>query len=124
MLRISVILLSLAVTLGTVLALWHLRASEGRGGPPRMVGLLHGALGITGLAALILLLQGPRRGDAMGAGSFGVIAAALFASALVAGLAIPSLIRRSPPGAAITVVVHASLAIIAYVLFLAWASLG
>jgi hypothetical protein len=124
MLRGTVIALSLAVTVGIILALWHLRATDGKGGPPQMVGLLHGIVGVAGLGGLILLLQGPRHGDAMGAGSFGIVAAALFALALLIGLAIPSLTRRSPPGATIAIVVHASVAITAYVLFVAWSSLG
>ncbi len=90
----TVLLLSTAVVCGIVLALWHLRPVETRRTPPWQIGILHGALGIGGLAALILLLQGPRRGDAMGVGSFGTAAAWLFAAAIAAGLTIPFLIRR------------------------------
>jgi hypothetical protein len=124
MLRTTVIVLSLAVTLGIVLALWHLRAGEFRSGPPWPVGVVHGALGIAGLCVLILLLQGPRRGDAMGVGSFGASSAVLFAAAVTAGVSVPLLSRRSPNGAGVMIVLHAGLAITAYVLFLAWASIG
>ena len=120
----TVLLLSTAVVCGIVLALWHLRPGETRRNPPWQIGILHGALGIGGLAALILLLQGPRRGDAMGVGSFGTAAAWLFAAAIAAGLTIPFLIRRFRTGAGVAIAVHASLAITGYVLLLAWTSMG
>ena len=91
MLLATVLLPSTAVVFGIVLALWHLRPVETRRNPPWQIGILHGALGIGGLAALIVLLQGPRRGDAMGVGSFGTAAAWLFAAAIAAGLTIPEL---------------------------------
>jgi hypothetical protein len=124
MLRTTAAVLTLAVALGSVLALWHMRATEGRRGPPWLVGALHGVLGAGGLGALLLLLQGPRRGDAMGVGGFGTAAAVLFAAAAVAGVAVPLLIRRFPRGAGLTIAVHASLAITGYVLFLAWSAMG
>jgi hypothetical protein len=123
-LRTTGIVLSLAVAIGVVLALWHMHASDNKPGPPWPLGILHGALGIAGLLALILLLQGPRRGDAMGAGSFGTTAAVLFAIALAAGVTIPLLIRRFPRSTAVSIALHAGLAITGYVLFLAWASMG
>ena len=124
MLLATVLLPSTAVVFGIVLALWHLRPVETRRNPPWQIGILHGALGIGGLAALIVLLQGPRRGDAMGVGSFGTAAAWLFAAAIAAGLTIPFLIRRFRTGAGVAIAVHASLAIIGYVLLLAWTSMG
>jgi len=124
MLLATVLLPSTAVVFGIVLALWHLRPVETRRNPQWQIGILHGALGIGGLAALILLLQGPRRGDAMGVGSFGTAAAWLFAAAIAAGLTIPFLIRRFRTGAGVAIAVHASLAIIGYVLLLAWTSMG
>jgi hypothetical protein len=122
--RTTVGALSLAVTLGIVLALWHLRTAEGRRGPPWLLGLLHGAVGVVGLAGLLLLLQGPPRGVAMGVGSFGITAAVLFGLAVAAGVSIPRMLRRSPQGAAVIIAVHAGLAITAYVLFVAWSSIG
>jgi hypothetical protein len=124
MLRTAVIVLSAAVTLGIVLALWHLRPAEGRRGPPWPIGLLHGALGIAGLGVLVVLVQGPRRGDAMGVGSFGTTSAVLFALAVAAGVAVPLLIRRNPHVTAVVIPMHAGLAITGYVLFLAWSSMG
>jgi hypothetical protein len=72
---------------------------------------------------LIIALQGPPRGDAMGVGSFGLFAAVLFGLALAFGPLIPLLTRRLPGVAGAMVAVHASVAITAYVLFLAWASM-
>ena len=124
MLRTAVIVLTLAVALGSVVALWHMIGSEVRRRPPWLVGVVHGILGLGGLGALLLLLQGPRRGDAMGVGDFGTAAAVLFAAAVVAGVTVPLLIRRFPRGAGLTIAVHASLAITGYVLFLAWSAMG
>jgi hypothetical protein len=124
MLRFTVVLLSAAVTLGVVVALWHMRGSDSTGRPPWLVGVVHGVLGVAGLGALVLVLQGPRRGDAMGVGSFGTTAAVLFTAAVAAGLAVPVMTRRWPHAGAVAIAVHAGLAITAYVLFLAWSSMG
>jgi hypothetical protein len=88
-----------------------------------VAGVTHGLIGAIGLGLLIIALQGPRRGDAMGVGSFGTVAAVLFAFALPLGPLIGLLARRAPRVAGLTVVTHASLAITAFVLFLAWVSL-
>jgi hypothetical protein len=122
--RAALVTLSLAIGLGVVLALWHLRASEGKSRPPWAIGVVHGILGAAGLAALILVLQGPRRGDAMGVGGFGVTAAVLFVLALPAGLGIRLLARRLPRVAASLIVLHAAVAVTGYVLLLAWSSMG
>jgi hypothetical protein len=59
----------------------------------------------------------------MGAGSFGIAAAALFGTALVLGLFIPALYRRSRRVAGIVIATHASIAVTGFVLFLAWISI-
>jgi hypothetical protein len=105
--------------LGIAQALLYLRG----GGRP-IVGIVHGVTGAAGLGLLAVALQGPRRGDAMGVGSFGQVAAVLFGVALLVGPFVPLLQRRAPPFAGIAIATHASLAITAFVLFLAWASLG
>lgn len=97
------------MTLGVTLALLFLR---GRRLPA--VAVIHGVLGAAGLTLLVLALQGPRRGDAMGVGSFGTAAAVLFGI----GIFIPLL--RGPRG--LVIATHASVAITAFVIFLAWAS--
>jgi hypothetical protein len=87
------------------------------------LGVAHGLIGVVGLGTLIVILQGPRRGDAMGVGSFGVFAAVLFGLALPFGPLIRPLVRRLHQVAGIIIAAHASLAITAFVLFLAWASM-
>nr|WP_294509329.1 hypothetical protein [uncultured Rhodopila sp.] len=115
---VAVALLTIAVTIGAGLALWHLRAD---GGPPAMVGLLHGVIGATGLGVLLLVLRGPAHGVAAGVGSFGTTAAWLFGAALVTGIAVLMRRRRAD---AVMIAIHSGLAITGYVLLLAWNSLG
>lgn len=88
-----------------------------------VAGVIHGLTGAVGLGLLVIALQGPRRGDAMGVGSFGVAAAVLFGLALLLGPLIRLLVRRVPHVGGVIIATHASLAITAFVLFLAWASL-
>jgi hypothetical protein len=103
-----------------VLALRYLRGAS----PRRPVfGIVHGVVGVAALALLVMSLQGPRHGDAMGVGSFGLAASVLFAIALTIGLCIPLLATRSLRVTGAVIAAHASLAVTAYVLFLAWASL-
>ena len=107
------------MALGVALALRYIRGTATR----RPVGgFIHGLTGAVGLGLLIFALQGPRRGDAMGVGSFGLVAAALFGLALTIGPLVPLLTHRSPRMAGLIIAAHASLAITAFVLFLAWAS--
>jgi hypothetical protein len=108
-----------AVALGVTLALRYLR-----GGRLPVVGVVHGLMGATGLVLLVVALQGPRRGVAMGVGSFGVVAAVLFGIALTLGPFVPLLTKRVPRAAGVVLAAHASIAITAFVLFLAWTSMG
>ena len=101
-----------------MLALWHLRATDGASRPPLAAGIAHGVVGVAGLVLLLLALQGPARGVAAGVGSFGTVSALLFAGALLTGGVL--LLRRK--GAVMAI--HAGIAIIGYVLLLAWNSLG
>lgn len=119
LISLAVWTLTVAVAAGTILALWHLRATGGMGRPPLAVGVVHGIVGTAGLVALGFALRGPPRGVDAGVGSFGSIAASLFAGAVVTGLAV-QLLRRKP----IVMAVHAGIAITGYVLLLAWNALG
>jgi hypothetical protein len=112
--------LTAAVALGVALGLLLLRNATPRS---LAAGVVHGLTGAVGFGLLIIALQGPRRGDAMGVGSFGIAAAVLFGLALLIGPLIRLLARRSLRVAGLIVATHASLAITAFVLFLAWASL-
>ena len=93
-----------------------------------MLALAHGLMGVAGLGVLLYALRGPRQGDghgdAMGVGSFGLVAALLFGVAAAIGVCLPLLRRRSPRAMGAALAVHATLAIGGYVLFLAWTSLG
>ena len=104
---------------GIVLALRYLRGARAS-----FVAIAHGLLGAGGLACLIVALRGPRRGEAMGVGSFGTAAAVLFAAALAIGPFIPLARRHATRFAGPVIAAHASVAITAFVLFLAWASFG
>jgi hypothetical protein len=116
----AVWILTLAIAAGSALAIWHLRVSESGGRrPPLVAGTAHGVIGTIGLGALLLALGGPPRGVANGAGSFGTVAAFLFAGALVTGIVL-LLLRRQP----LVMAIHAAIAITGYAIVLAWASLG
>nr|WP_294551514.1 hypothetical protein [uncultured Rhodopila sp.] len=115
---VAVALLTIAVAVGTGLALWHLR---GVSAPPAMVGLLHGVIGAIGFGVLLLVLRGPARGVAAGAGSFGGLSALLFGAALVTGIAVLLRRQRVP---AVLIAIHSGCAITGYVLLLAWNSPG
>jgi len=107
------------VALGATLALLFLRGQR-----RPILGIVHGVAGAIGFCLLLVALQGPRRGDAMGVGSFGTAASVLFCIALVFGLLIAVMSRRAPRVTGLLIATHAGLAIIAFVLFLAWTSIG
>ncbi len=86
--------------------------------------MVHGFAGLMGLGLLIWALDEPRHGDAMGVGSFGTTAALMFTVALALGILVPRVGRRWPKAAGGVLAVHATIAITAFVLFLAWASTG
>jgi hypothetical protein len=119
MLSLAVWLLTAAAAAGACLALWHLRVAEGVRPPPLVAGILHGVIGAAGLAALLLTLRGPPRGVDTGVGSFGTVAAVLFAAAIITGVGVVLLRRRQ-----LIMAIHASIAITGYALLLAWNSLG
>jgi hypothetical protein len=112
----AVWVLTLAVAAGIGLGLWHLRDNSR---PPFAAGIAHGVIGTVGVGVLFLALRGPPRGVANGVGSFGTTAAVLFAAALVIGLVLLILRRRS-----VVMAIHAGIAITAYTLLLAWNLLG
>ncbi|MGH6677279.1 MAG: hypothetical protein ACRECE_13770 [Xanthobacteraceae bacterium] len=121
MLEISFAVLLLAVALGTLLALLHLR--PGRASPPWPFGALHGLIAAGGFGLLLGSLGGPPRGLINGTAEFGVFAAALFALALIAGLGLLALLRAGRrPG--FLIAVHAALAITGFVLLAAYVFAG
>ncbi len=116
----SFYLLTLAVAAGTILGLLHLRGG-GAPRPPVAAGIAHGLIGTLGLALLWPVAQGPARGVAAGAGSFGPVAAWLLAVALATGVTV-LIRRRGQP--AILMAIHAGIAITGYLLLVAWYSVG
>jgi hypothetical protein len=122
MLVLSFIVLLLAALLGSVLAATNLRAENTP--PGWLAGALHGLLAAIGFALLLFALRGPPRGEAMGVGAFGRIAAVLLAMALLAGVAIlvSRLRYRRIPGLAIGI--HATIAISGVVILAAYALVG
>jgi len=117
MLSLSLIILMLAALLGSVLAAFHRQ-------PGWLPGALHGLLGVIGFVLLLLALRGPPRGEALGIGSFGRIAAVLLALALLAGLAtlVSRLRYRRLPG--LLIGIHATIAITGVVILAAYALVG
>lgn len=117
MLERSFAVLALAVVLGAVLAVLHLRPSGLR--PSWPVGLVHGAIGAAGLALLIASLGGSSRGATNGTAEFGTFAAALIALALLAGLGLLAMLSSGRrPG--VLIAVHATLAITGFVILAAY----
>jgi hypothetical protein len=130
MLLLALVLLLITALLGTALAALLLRAESGKRPPWPLqalrwpFGALHGGLGIVGLGALLLALHGPPRGEAMGVGAFGSIAAVLLAAAVLAGLVILAgrlRYRRAPP---LVIGIHATIAISGVVILAAYTLVG
>jgi hypothetical protein len=107
-------LLTAAVGLGLYLGLLHLRRVR----KPVVIGA-HLLLGVAGLETTVVMLRGAPDGITF-AGSFGVVAAALLALALVFGFSTPLLGKRSRRTANILLATHAGIGVTAFVMFLAW----
>jgi hypothetical protein len=121
MLSLALALLSLAVLIGTAIGI---RFIGDRRRPSRAIGAVHGLLGASGLCVLIFaLVSGVGAGDRYGTASFGPAAAILAALAALVGAGIALLGRRIARSTGLLLVVHASLAVTAYVLLLAYAFL-
>ena len=79
--------------------------------PLRWPGVVHGTLGVAGFVLLVAGLRGPARGVAEGAGSFGIVAAALVGSAVLLGLGVLIARLRHRAPSMLVVGVHATLAV-------------
>ena len=122
-LPLSLGLLLIAWLLGSALAARHLRG--GATPPPSgLFGALHGLVGIVGVAALSVALQGPPRGVAMGVGAFGRIAAALLVLALLAGLIMFVMRLRARRIPALVIGIHATIAVSGIVICAAYTLVG
>ncbi|MFZ0527746.1 MAG: hypothetical protein WA776_20965 [Xanthobacteraceae bacterium] len=123
MLTAAFIILTLAVALGAVLAVLHLRSNRSSA-PPWPLGALHGILALAGLGCLALALRGPPRGVEQGTASFGLIAAVLFVlAALLGARLLAARIFKKPIGGG-TIAIHATLAVSGFVILAAYAFVG
>ena len=120
MLSFALVLFSLAVLIGVAIGI---RFSVDGRLPSRAIGAVHGLLGLSGLSALIVAVSGAGTGDRYGTASFGPVAVILAALAVLAGAEIALLGRRAARSIGLLIAVHASLAVTAYVLLLAYALL-
>lgn len=119
-LEIAFYILCAAVVLGGGLAIHFMRGEEMRR-PPWPIGVVHGALGAAGLASLLLVLRNGLPPSGMGTTGFASAAAVLLGIALLLGLVI-GLRRHRPHG--LLVAVHASLAVVGFVVLWTLISLG
>ena len=114
--------LGIAVLLGSVLAVLHLR--QGAAPPPWPLWALHGLIALAGLGLLGLALRGPPRGLDQGTGPFGTIAAALIALAALVGLAQLAARLRKKRLSGVLIGIHATLAIGGFVILLVYVLMG
>jgi hypothetical protein len=125
LLPVSFGLIAAAALLGSILALLHLRSAvrTPRRTPPWPFGALHGAIGASGLATLLVAVRGPPRGVAFGVGPFGIFAATLLAFALLAGFLLLGALRLGRRSG-LLIAVHGALAVSGLVILTAYTLLG
>jgi hypothetical protein len=122
MLRLSLILLGIAMLFGFWLAALHLR--ESGKAPPMLVRLGHGIIGAAGLGALLLTLDSPAQGENAGVGTFRLDAVVLLVAALLLGLGILLTFRIAPKSAGAVIALHATVAMFGLAILAAYVSLG
>jgi hypothetical protein len=116
MLRLSLILLGIAMLFGFVLAALNLRGSDKA--PPLLVRVAHGVLGAAGLGALLLTMGTPVQGASAGVGPFRMDAVVLL------GLGILATFRIAPKSAGAVIALHATIALFGLAILAAYVSLG
>jgi hypothetical protein len=118
MLTVAFFVLLAAVLLGTTLAVLYLRPAAPP--PPWPLAVLHGLVGIGGLACLAVSLGGPPRGLDQGTASFGAISAVLLGLAALVGIGVVLMHRVKRRRAGTLVGVHATLAVSGFVILAAY----
>jgi hypothetical protein len=123
MLIAAFVILGIAVLLGALLAVLHLRAAD-TATPTAALAALHALIAIGGFACLLAALRGPPRGLETGTAEFGAIAAVLMGSAALLGggfVALRLLKRRIAGG---LIGIHATLAVAGIVVLAAYLFAG
>lgn len=122
MLTVALVILGIAILLGSLLAVLYLR-TEGAAAPWPLAAL-HGLVAVGGLFCLALALRGSLRGVEQGTATFGIIAVTLIGSAALIGVGslVTHLLRRRLPG--ILIGVHATLAVSGFVILAAYVFAG
>lgn len=116
MLNAALLLLAVAVLVGSLLAVLHLSSDKIRK-VPWPLAALHALFALGGFAALLASLSGPPRGVDQGTASFDAISAWLLGLAVLFGLLILSARLRGQARAGGLIGIHASLAVGGFVLF-------
>ncbi len=121
MVFLALLLMSAAVLIGVAMAV-RILAVRHLSSP--VTAAVHGLLGASALGALVYrLVNGVPVDDRYGAASFGPASATLAALAVLAGVGTAVLGRRFAGRRGLLMAVHASVAVAAYVLLLAYALL-
>jgi len=123
MLHLAFAVLAVAALIGVGLAVLYLRGPAVRR-PPLALPLVHGSVGATGLALLIVGLRHGLPPADNGTGGFGLIAAGFFGLALLLGLLIAWIAWRGRRPGGLVVATHASIAIAGVVVLTALVALG
>ncbi len=92
--------------------------------PPWWLAAAHGGIALTGLALLLFVLPGARRGAATGAQSFGAIAALLLGAAALVGVSMLALHWKKRRVAGPLIGLHATLAVGGFVILVVYLLLG
>jgi hypothetical protein len=116
MLEAALLALAIAVLVGTLLAVLHLRSDQIRK-VPWPLAALHALFALGGFAALLATLGGPPRGVDQGTSSFGAISGWMLVLAVLFGLLILAARLRGRARAGGLIGIHATLAVSGFVLF-------
>jgi hypothetical protein len=120
MLHFAFTILGIAVLLGAVLFVMHLRSGGATASTPWRLAALHGLLGVGGLFCLLFALDNPLLRPDRGTAGFGAISVVLLALAALfgAGIFIVRLANKDRVGALIGI--HATIAIGGFVILAAY----
>jgi hypothetical protein len=120
MLEAALIALAVAVSVGMLLAVLHLRSDQIQK-VPWPLAALHALFALGGFAALLASLGGPLRGIDQGTASFRAISAWMLGLAVLFGLLILAARLRGQARAGGLIGIHATLAVSGFVLFVVYA---